>query len=155
MKNSKLIIKQNSKIFLAVMAIPFLLLSCNSSTKKDAIISQQNTEDVVQAPKPTQEKVVNYKYEIVSNEKVCMVNDRYMVVKQLPVEVNGITYYGCCENCVAKIQNNIGDVRYAKDPITGDKVDKASAIIVQNKKDGVVYYFGTKDLANKFIKEQG
>jgi YHS domain-containing protein len=154
MKNLKVIIKQNSKIFLAIMVIPFLLLSCNSSTKKDTT-NQQKTEDVAQVPKPTQEKVTNFKYEIVQNDKVCMVNDRYMVVKQLPVEVNGITYYGCCENCVEKIQQNIGDVRYAKDPLNGNKVDKASAIIVQNKKDGVVYYFGTKDLANKFIKKQG
>lgn len=154
MKKLKVITKQNSKVFLAAMIIPFLLSSCSSGTKKD-VSNQAKSEEVIQNSTPAQEKVTNYKYEIVSNEKVCMVNDRYMVVKQLPVEVNGITYYGCCDNCVEKIQQNIGDVRYAKDPINGDRVDKANAVIVQNKKDGVVYYFGNKDFANQFIKEQG
>ena len=154
MKKIKVIIKQNIKIFLAAIIVPFLLSSCLSGTKKEASNSVKS-EEIVQVPKSAQEKTSNYKYEIVSNEKVCMVNDRYMVVKQLPVEVDGIIYYGCCENCVAKIQNNIGDVRYGKDPITGDKVDKANAIIVQNKKNGVVFYFKTKDIANTFIKKQG
>jgi YHS domain-containing protein len=154
MKKIKVITKQNLKVFLVAMIVPFLISSCSSGTKKEET-KTVNSEEIVQVPKPAQEKVTDYKYEIVSNEKVCMVNDRYMYVKQLPVEVNGITYYGCCENCVEKIQQNIGDVRYAKDPINGDRVDKANAIIVQNKKDGVVYYFGTKDLADTFIKKQG
>ena len=154
MKKLKVITKQNSRVLLTVMLIPLFLISCSSGTKKE-VSNSEKSEEIVSVPNLTQEKVTNFKYEIVSNEKVCMVNDRYMVVKQLPVEVNGITYYGCCENCVAKIQNNIGDVRFAKDPTTGEKVDKASAIIVQNKKDGVVYYFKTKPAADAFIKSQG
>jgi YHS domain-containing protein len=154
MKKLKVITKQSLKVFLAAMIIPFLLSSCSSGTKKDAS-NQAKSEEVTQHSTQPQGKVTNYKYEIVSNEKVCMVNDRYMYVKQLPVEANGIIYYGCCENCVEKIQQNIGDVRYAKNPINGNRVDKASAIIVQNKKDGVVYYFENKDLADQFIKEQG
>jgi len=154
MKKLKVITKQNFRVLLTVMLIPLFLLSCTSGTKKETIKTVKS-EEIVQAPKPIQEKVTNYKHEIVSNEKVCMVNDRYMVVKQLPVVVDGITYYGCCENCVAKIQNNLGNVRYAKDPITGDKVDKASAIIVQNKENGMVYYFKTKPVADEFIKSQG
>jgi YHS domain-containing protein len=154
MKKLKVIIKQNSIMFLAAMIIPFLLSSCSSRTKKD-ISDQVKSEEVVQITTPAQEKIYNYKYEIVSNEKVCMVNDRYMVVTQIPIEVDGITYYGCCENCIAKIQNNIGNVRYSKDPVTGNKVDKASAIIVQNKKNGMVYYFETKTVADEFIKKQG
>lgn len=154
MKISKVINKQNSKIFFVAMIIPFLILSCSSGTKKEAT-NQTKSEVVVQVPTSTQEKISNSKFEIVSNEKVCMVNDRYMYVNQIPIEVNGITYYGCCENCVEKIQKNLGDVRYAKDPVSGNKVDKASAIIVQNKKDGMVYYFRSKELADAFMKEQG
>jgi len=154
MKKIKVIIKQNSKMFLVAMIIPFLLSSCSSRTKKD-ISDPVKSEEIVQITTPTQKKINNNKYEIVSNEKVCMVNDRYMVVTQIPIEVDGITYYGCCENCIAKIQNNIGDVRYSKDPVTGNKVDKASAIIVQNKKNGMVYYFETKTVADEFIKKQG
>jgi YHS domain-containing protein len=154
MKNLKVIIKQNSRMFLVVMIIPFLILSCTSGTKKETT-NQTKSEEVVHAPTLTQKDVSNSKFEIVSNEKVCMVNDRYMYVDQIPIEVDGITYYGCCEDCVMKIQKNIGDVRYAKDPVSGNKVDKASATIVQNKNNGIVYYFKTKTLADAFIKNQG
>ncbi len=154
MKILTVINKQNNRLFLVAMIIPFLLMSCNSSTKKE-ITNQTNSEEVSQVPISTQEIVSNSKFEIVSNDKVCMVNNRYMYVNQIPIKVDGITYYGCCEDCVMKIQKNLGDVRYAKEPITGDKVDKANAIIVQNIKDGMVYYFGTKELADSFIKEQG
>jgi YHS domain-containing protein len=154
MKNLKVIIKQNSKMFLVAIIIPLLILSCSSGTKKETT-NQTKSEEVVHAPTPTQKVVSNSKFEIVSNEKVCMVNDRYMYVDQIPIEVNGITYYGCCEDCVMKIQKNIGDVRYAKDPVSGNKVDKASAIIVQNKNSGMVYYFNTKAVADAFIKNQG
>ena len=40
--------------------------------------------------------------DIVPNEKVCMVNDRFMGVKQIPIDVDGTTYFGCCEGCVEK-----------------------------------------------------
>ena len=34
---------------------------------------------------------------------VCMVNDRYMGVEQIPVQVEGRTYYGCCEMCKTRL----------------------------------------------------
>ena len=95
------------------MAVPFLLFSCSSKTKNDES-KLLKSEEVLQTITPVEETIASFKFEIVSNEKVCMVNDRYMYVDQMPVEVDGITYYGCCENCVIKIQQNINDVRYAE-----------------------------------------
>lgn len=60
---------------------------------------------------------------------VCMVNDAYMGKPQIPVPVNGKTYYGCCEMCVDKL-NNIESARIAIDPFSGNQVDKSEAFIV-------------------------
>jgi len=83
-------------------------------------------------------------------ELVCMVNDAYMGIKQFPVPVEGKMYYGCCEQCVDKIKN-IRQIRYAKDPLTGEEVDKALAYIVKKSAvDPSVYYFKSKDNYLKF-----
>lgn len=75
------------------------------------------------------------------NELVCMVNDTYMGIEQIPVLVDDKTYYGCCEMCKDKLRNG-DEHRYAQDPLTGEKVDKASAfIILESAKSGKVLYF--------------
>jgi YHS domain-containing protein len=87
-------------------------------------------------------------------ELVCMVNDAYMGIKQFPVPVEDKMYYGCCEQCVDKIKN-VRQFRYAKDPLTGEEVDKASAFIVMKSEiDHSVYYFKSQDNYLKFHKEQ-
>lgn len=149
MKNIKSIYRQSLKT-LSLISISILLLSCNSSEKKETV-SQEISKKETQVVTSTKQVVSSSNFEIVENEKVCMVNDRYMVVKQIPIEADGITYFGCCENCVKKLQENIAGVRYAKDPITGKEVDKANAVIVQNKENGVVFYFESKTSAEKFI----
>ncbi len=78
----------------------------------------------------------------ISAELVCMVNDAYMGgKKQIPVPFEGKTYYGCCQMCVGRIKND-PQVRYAKDPVTGEKVDKSEAYIVRkgNHSDEVLYF---------------
>ena len=56
-----------------------------------------------------------------------MVTDKYFGQLQIPTEVEGRTYYGCCEMCAAKLQSQRG-MRYATDPVTGREVDKAKAV---------------------------
>ena len=70
---------------------------------------------------------------------VCMVNDRYMGVKQIPVDVDGRTYYGCCAMCKSRLAQD-KTVREAVDPISGKTVDKATAV-VGRLVDGSVLYF--------------
>jgi len=146
----KTVSKNTTKRVLTIFAISLALISCSTDSKKETV-SQEVTKKETPVTTQTKQANNNSQFEIVENEKVCMVNDRYMVVKQIPVKADGITYYGCCENCVAKIQNNLGDVRYSKDPLSGNKVDKATAIIVQNKENGVVFYFESRTSAEKFI----
>lgn len=138
----------NLKIFFILIPLVVLLFACSSKMEKNQATTQQaSTKEVVQNTSS------NQKLEIVDNEKVCMVNDKFMSVKQIPIAVDGITYYGCCQNCVKKIQDNLEGVRYSKDPISGKKVDKASAIIVQNKEDGTVQYFESKASAQDYMKQ--
>ncbi len=80
----------------------------------------------------------------VPTEQVCMVNDAYMAKEQIPVPVNGKTYYGCCQMCV-KTLNEQEDARIAVDPFSGKKVDKTEAYIVLLKDDGTVGYFKSEE----------
>ena len=44
----------------------------------------------------------------VETKKVCMVNDALFQKDQIPVEVEGKTYYGCCQMCKARLAEAIG-----------------------------------------------
>lgn len=82
---------------------------------------------------------------------VCMVNDAYMGKPQIPVPVNGKTYYGCCEMCVDKL-NNLESARIAIDPFSGNPVDKSEAFIVVTNPQGAVAYFESEANYNAFKK---
>lgn len=90
--------------------------------------------------------------EPVKHSDVCMVQNRYGIMKMIPVEIDGKMYYGCCGGCVAKLKFR-PEVRFSKDPVTGKDVDKASAFIVGNP-DGTVTYFESKDTAEKFFSSR-
>lgn len=66
--------------------------------------------------------------ERVEPKKVCMVNNRYMGQDQAAVVVENKTYYGCCPMCEKRL-NNEPATRSAIDPVSGHRVDKASAVI--------------------------
>ncbi|WP_325145321.1 TRASH domain-containing protein [Oligoflexus sp.] len=85
----------------------------------------------------------------VDNKKVCMVTDMVFPRDQIPVQVGSKTYYGCCENCKATLGKD-ETVRYAVDPVSGKKVDKATAVIGAGP-DGSVAYFENDANLEKFI----
>ncbi|HEY5948576.1 MAG TPA: hypothetical protein VIV40_23955 [Kofleriaceae bacterium] len=80
--------------------------------------------------------------------QVCMVNDMFMGRSQIPVQVEGRTYFGCCPDCKKKLENQPA-TRTAQDPVTGEAVDKARAVIVQDS-SGKVYYFASEDTLRRF-----
>jgi len=91
----------------------------------------------------------------VESSYVCYVNNKYMGKEQIPVEVNGKTYYGCCQGCVGNLKNN-RKVRYSTDPYTGEEVDKATAyIVVKGNGSQEVYYFRNRANYEKFKKNAG
>src|SRR5687768_11177070 len=72
---------------------------------------------------------------------VCMVNDAYMGRAQIPIAVDGKTYFGCCEMCKGRLANE-PSTRTATDPVSGAPVDKATAVLAQTA-DGKVLYFAS------------
>ncbi len=75
----------------------------------------------------------------VEPKTVCMINEKAMGKDQIPVEVEGKTYYGCCEMCKTALAENASK-RVALDPFSGKQVDKARAVIA-SQQDGRVFYF--------------
>ena len=84
----------------------------------------------------------------VDNKLVCMVTDMVFPRVQIPVTVGKKTYYGCCENCKTRLGED-ASVREAIDPVTGKKVDKATAVIGALS-DGSVRYFENEANLNAF-----
>ncbi len=80
--------------------------------------------------------------------QVCMVNDQFMGRAQIPVEVDGRTYYGCCPMCKDRL-NNQPAIRTARDPVSGEEVDKARAVIIQDS-SGKVLYFASEDTLERY-----
>ena len=80
--------------------------------------------------------------------QVCMVNDQFMGRSQIPVQVEGSTYFGCCPACKDKLEKQPA-MRTAQDPVTGEPVDKAKAVIVQDG-EGKVLYFASEDTLKRF-----
>ena len=72
-------------------------------------------------------------------KRVCMVNDTEFPKDQIAVQVEGKTYFGCCEMCKGRLAQD-AKIRQATDPVSGKNVDKATAVIGA-KPDGKVLYF--------------
>jgi len=144
MKTIKSKAKQLSVIFLFAIG----LVACNSKAEKKEVKNQPVAttqaifEDTQAIVEDTQQK-----HEVgsqVPNELVCMVNNAYMGKPQIAVPVNGKTYYGCCEMCVGKL-NNEEAARTGIDPFSNKPVDKTEAYIVLMKKEGEVAYFESEE----------
>ena len=129
-----------------VLAISFIVLavsiSCNN-TKKE-VIQEPTTVGASQGAMTNEAKL--------KSSLVCFVNNKFMGIDQIPVEVEGKTYYGCCPDCVGKIKN-LREVRYAFDPHTGKEVDKALAYIVLSPSgNNDILYFESEISYKKHFK---
>lgn len=81
----------------------------------------------------------NGKLTRVETKTVCMINEHAMGKDQIPIEIEGKTYYGCCEMCKKALAADAAK-RVALDPVSGKQVDKATAVIA-SQEDGRVFYF--------------
>jgi len=142
------------KTKISILAFGFMALalsiSCNN-TKKE-VKNESVNELVHESPAVEASQEATAKEAELKSSLVCFVNNKFMGINQIPVEFEGKTYYGCCEDCVAKI-NNMREVRYAKDPLTGKEVDKALAYIVLSPQgNNDVLYFESEQNYRAFIK---
>ena len=81
----------------------------------------------------------------VASNQVCMINDRSMGADQIPVEIDGKTYFGCCAMCKERLVKDEAS-RYAIDPVSGKKVDKAKAVIGALPGAVVLYFENAQNL---------
>lgn len=86
----------------------------------------------------------------VESKYVCMVTDRLFNKEQIPVEVEGKTYYGCCDMCKGRLAND-SDIRKGTDPLTENKVDKAQSVKAADS-NGQIFYFEDKQNLVEFNK---
>ncbi len=86
---------------------------------------------------------------IADRSTVCMVNDRDMGAPQIPVLVEGRTYYGCCKMCEKRLRED-ASVRSATDPVSHQKVDKAVAMLARDS-SGNVFYFADETSLKKVV----
>jgi len=106
------------------------------------------------APAPAVEpKAQTAALTLVNPSQVCMVNNQYMGKPQIPVEVSGKTYYGCCEMCKGKLLNDAA-ARTAIDPASKREVDKAVAVIAKNEKGDVLYFENEANFAT-YLRSNG
>lgn len=85
--------------------------------------------------------------------EVCMMNNQFFGKEQIPVEVGGKTYYGCCEMCKTTLREN-ASTRISNDPYTGEEIDKADAFIVKKSSESdEVLYFKSAETYESFLTE--
>lgn len=146
--------KKSVKQLTLIVVVAFSIVACNSKPKQDntqetAVATSQKTT----GPEDQQEPQQTYKVgSQIPNDLVCMVNNAYMGKPQIPVPVNGKTYYGCCEMCVGKL-NNEETARTGIDPFSNKPVDKTEAYIVLMKKEGEVAYFESEENYQSYRKK--
>jgi hypothetical protein len=78
---------------------------------------------------------------IADHGEVCMLSNRFFGAgkQQVPADADGKKYYGCCARCAARLAQNAG-ARTAIDPVTGNPVDKASAVLAHDASNQVLYF---------------
>jgi YHS domain-containing protein len=110
---------------------------------RDGQADEPNTASVsTPAPSAVSQELASGLRVVEDPSQVCMVNDRYMGTAQIPVEVGDKTYFGCCPMCKDRLTND-ATTRTALDPVSGEPVDKATAVLAQDA-EGVMYYFANE-----------
>ena len=87
----------------------------------------------------------------VDSPDVCMITNKYMASPQIAVPIGKKVYYGCCEMCVGTLNKDVKS-HYSIDPVTGNRVDKATAVIGA-REDGAVLYFENQKNFDAYLRK--
>jgi YHS domain-containing protein len=98
-----------------------------------------------QPPTPPAAEASNGLAIVEDTSQVCMINNQFMGRTQIPVEVEGRTYWGCCPACKDRLTTDAA-ARQAKDPVTGEVVDKAHAVIAKDERNAVLYFANAQNV---------
>lgn len=98
---------------------------------------QQSSGMSSQAPVPDAAPVG--KLTKIEPSKVCMVRNHAFEEPQLPLEIKGKIYYGCCEMCKNMLVKDWKQ-RVAVDPVSKKTISKAAAVIGVGANKSVLYF---------------
>lgn len=82
--------------------------------------------------------------------RICMMQDSLQPKPGLAHRYDGKTYFLCCEMCVQAFQGDPDRYAFAKDPVNGRKVDKATAPAYAV--GGRAFYFSSEETLETFAK---
>ena len=118
------------------LVVASLAFGLTASACSDSAASKAEAASVAATPSPARTAGGLTRAD---NKYVCMVTNKVFDKEQIPITVEGRTYYGCCEMCKGRLAND-EKVRSAIDPVSGNPVDKAKAVI-GIRPDGSALYF--------------
>jgi YHS domain-containing protein len=134
-----------------LLAASVCLVACNTEqpTAEPRPQAVAHAEEPVAAPASQPSRPAQRDLTLVTDARqVCMVNNQFMGREQIPVQVEGKTYFGCCEMCKGRLERDPSS-RSAKDPVSGKLVDKATAVIGR-RVNGDVLYFENRETFDRF-----
>ncbi len=117
---------RNSKV-LSVIFLSLALCVCGMTTSFAQETTETNTEQTTALLKQVEVRFV------------CMQNNKAFDKEQVPVTIDGVVYFGCCDNC-NKTLSSKEENRYALDPVSKKRINKAEAV-VGAAADNSIYYF--------------
>jgi YHS domain-containing protein len=83
----------------------------------------------------------------VGAKHICFITKKRFDRTLKSVTVEGKNYYGCCDDCLAKLTNDPSS-RKDIDPVTGAEVDKAAAFIGMDRNGNVYFFESLENLKN-------
>jgi YHS domain-containing protein len=119
---------------LAVLLGPLVSLDVLSS-----FAQSQQASSVQSTQMPTTDALPEGRLTRIDARRVCMVRNHAFEEPQLPIDIKGRTYYGCCDMCKGMLAKD-RKRRVAIDPVSKKKVDKAMAVIGVGANKGVLYF---------------
>ena len=82
--------------------------------------------------------------------RICMMQDSMQPKAGLAHDYQGKTYWLCCQMCEQSFNADPDHFAHAKDPVTGDLVDKATAPVYAV--NGRAFYFSSEKTLDTFAK---
>lgn len=84
-------------------------------------------------------------------KQVCAVENVLQAREGIPCEHDGKTYWVCCPRCVEAFKQNPDAYRLATDPVSGQSIDKATALVQPYA--GHVFFFASEATRTAFNKQ--
>jgi YHS domain-containing protein len=130
-------------VLLLVVAVSFAwVVPPRARSSSDSGMQGPNTQT---AQMPVADAAPEGRLTKVDARMVCMVRNHAFDEPQVPIQIKGKTYYGCCEMCKGMLAKDRKQ-RSALDPVSRRKVDKAVAVIGVGANKGVLYFENETDL---------